>query len=207
MYHKKETKEALLEIIDATISLIDGSNTTVCKKAVKKSLHRLYVIVKGQLEDYTIRLGFAPRMRKRHLSKYKDLPTPLIAAIRYGFMCSYDPFFIKNINFKNRDAIFNYFFKVKIKGSNMNFIVPLKEALDKFPIDDCDDFHHLVQSFEMMRDWVHAYGPFLIKTWGLRMAINDARFAFITNIFDGLASKELQSVENVKRLRRKVEMW
>jgi len=101
----------------------------------------------------------------------------------------------------------NYFFKVKIKNFNVHLVKLLRNALDKFPIDDCDDFHHLVQSFEMMRDWVHAQGPFLIKIWGDRMAINAKRYAFITTIFDGLASKELKSVEDVKRLRRKVEMW
>ena len=159
------------------------------------------------MEDATLHFGFAPRMRKRNPSKYKDIPTSLIAAMRYGFMCSYDPFFIRNINFVDKNAMYTRFFKDRVKSSNMNFIMPLREALDKFPIDNCDDFHHLVQSFEMMRDWVHAYGPFLIRTWGLKMATNDEEFTFITNVFDSLASKDLKTVEDVKKLRRKVEVW
>lgn len=218
MYSKEETKKALLEVIDGTICLIGGSDVEVCKKIIKKSLHRLYVIVRKQLEETTLHFGFAPKMRKRNPRKYRDFIAPLIAAMRFGFMCSYDPFFIKNINFKDYDAIHKHFFKVRMKGSNMNFIVILREALDKFPIDNCDDFHHLVQSFEMMRDWVHAYGPFLFGIWrcgGCEMrgatpkllTMNNEQMAIIVYVFDSLASKDLKMVEDVKKLRRKVEAW
>lgn len=180
----------MVEIIDAALCILE-KNSAECNLIIKKSLCRFCSLIK---KNYLLKHGIIP------------FEPRLDAVMRVGFICTYSPNYPQCLECEEIVERRNEYPK-----HERQFIGQLEEAMAIMPIESCNDYHHLVEAFDMMRHWLHigecknGLSLLVDHMWRLRGTPELRRKA--QEVFNRLADDKTESVEDVKKLRREVERW
>lgn len=214
-------KIILLEIIDAYLSILSDDKENAMA-AIKKCLIRFRSIYQNEfrLAGATMRVKLRAKMMIGFIcSSVESFPkTERHWRILYDFVVHAKTEYLAKYP---EDA--NLW-----EGVERFCTREIDEAITMFPIERCTNYSHLVQAFDMLVHWAHL-GPGTLPTkennegwlkvdpwrlprgksmlvdywWGVPADLRPKAH----EIIERLASSELKSLEDVKRLREEVMAW
>ena len=190
-YTVEHTKKALTEIVDALECIIE-KNSPECNPTIKKSLHRFCEIARETEK----------RVKKEEPSYEisRFLGASAYDREKMGWVCNCEetfpscrkahPLWATNID---------EYFKETSKCAE-----EVRKAIREHPVEQCEDYHSLVRSLEVMRDWMHMQGYNLPDyVWVTPKKLRGQ----VKTAFDRLSSTEIQSTADLKKLKKEIEEW